>query len=147
MPEPSAVSCKLCRIVVVLALAHVVWGAFRLPGKAVQRRREDIARYEELGPVDYFLKSPGWRGREAIDFVLAHSEPESVVLYDGKTQGAIEFVPGALAPRLLVAVSAMPTGAVASTWAGLPIARARLGERKGAIVIVADETGLHVEVR
>lgn len=135
----------LRRVLIGLLCVHCVWGALRLPDKAIQRRAEDIDRFRELGPIRYFLQARGQTGHEAIDWILANTEPRSSVLYEGPVQGALEFAAGVLAPRLLVA--GPPAESTNAARAGWPLARARLDGEEGVVCLVAGDAGLRVEVR
>jgi len=143
--EPLSPSAKARRVLLVLLLVHVAWGLVRIPDKAIARRRDDIARYDERGPAGYFLKHAKWEGTEAIAWIVANTAADAVILHDGSTRGAFEFAAGALAPRLIVASSAWQPGR--ETMAGRPVACARLGDREGVVHLIASDTGLRVEVR
>lgn len=125
-----------------LLLAHVVWGAVRLPDKAIARRADEIARFRERGPVAHLSGDAAAARVDAIAWLLAHTPARAAIRYDGKAQGALELAAGALAPRLLVAAAAT------APPAGLAFARARLGDREGEVWLLAlADGGLRVEVR
>jgi len=143
--EPPSVSGKARRVLAVLLLVHVAWGAARLPDKAIGRRRDDIARFLDRGQAGYFLQHSNMVGTEAMAWIVANTAAESVILYEGPTKGALEFAPGVLAPRLVVAASACAPGS--ATYAGRQVARGRIGDREGVVHLLASDSGLRVEVR
>lgn len=137
------------RILAALVVVHIVWGLARVPGKVLARRVDDVATYRANGGPAFFLSDKGLRGAAAIEWVLANTPAECVVLWEGDPMGSLEFAPVLLAPRLVVHAKVCPP--TQERYAGLPVARAAFraetGARAGAIVIVAAKTDLHIEVR
>lgn len=132
-------------VLLCLVLIHVVWGLLRIPGRVIARRCDDVRAYQQRGAPAFLLGQEGVGGAVAIEWLLAHTPPECAVLWEGRHNGPLEFAPGLLAPRLLVAVGHCPVDAV--EYAGVPVARAELGGRRGTVVLVASADNLRVEVR
>ena len=85
------------------------------------------------------------RGADVVEWILANVPPDGVVLFRGHTDGPMEFVPGMIAPRLLVREASCP--APLREYHGRPLAcRDEAGERR-AVVVVGGECELHLEVR
>ena len=139
------VSVSAAQVLGFLVVVHLVWGLVRLPTRVFARRIDDVVTFRERGAPGWFLDTPHLRGADAIRWVLQNTAPESVVLWDGEPMGALEFAPTLLAPRLVVAVALCPPAN--EEHAGLPIARATIGERRGAVVLVASKHDVRVEVR
>jgi hypothetical protein len=53
--------------------------------------------------VRFHLDTPHLQGADAVEWVLAHAQPDGAVLHRGAGSGAIEFVPALLWPRLVYA--------------------------------------------
>jgi len=108
-------------LLLALLAAHVLLGAARLPGKVWARRLGDIAAYRDLGAARYFLDDGHLHGAGAIEWLLANTPPDAVVLWRGDSKGALEFAPALLAPRLVVRDDACPPHA--SRHLDRPLAR------------------------
>lgn len=132
-------------VLAALVLVHVVWGLARVPGKVLMRRVADVAAYHERGGAAFFLDGKDLHGAAAIEWVLANTPAQSVVLWEGEPMGSLEFAPTLLAPRLVVHAAICPPTALA--YAGRPVARAAIGDRAGAVVLLATRNDLRVEVR
>ena len=128
-----------------LVVVHVVWGLARVPGKVIARRIDDVAAYRSRGDAAFLLGNARLKGADAIEWVAANTALDAVVLWEGEPRGALEFPPALLAPRLLVEVRACPPGAV--QYAGRTVARGTANDRTGAVVLIAADDGLRVEVR
>lgn len=133
--------------IVLLALiaAHVTLGALRLPGKVIAKRARDIDRYRQVGDIRYFLDTDHQRGWEAVAWIREHVPEDAIVLWQGSAKGPLEFVPGLILPRLLVASHAVP--AEAKTWLGRTIARGIVADRSGVLLIVGESDRVHLAVR
>lgn len=82
-------------------LAHLAIAAVRVPIDVFAKRWRRIAEYRQKGAVRFHLDTKEHEGAEAVEWILDHAPPESVVLHRGATSGAIEFVPPLIWPRLL----------------------------------------------
>ncbi|MGB3967284.1 MAG: hypothetical protein WBO45_11195, partial [Planctomycetota bacterium] len=131
MPAAPASRSKVHGLLLALLGVQIAWGAVRVPDKAIGRRRADIARYQELGAARYFLEHAKFTGWDEVAWLREHTAPDAVVLYEGPARGPLEFAPGLVAPRLLVATSACPV--TATEYAGRPVARARRGATAGTV--------------
>ena len=126
-------------------MAHVVWCAARIPGRVVARRLEDVASYRSLGAPHFFLDGQQG-GAEVVQWILEHVPTDAVVLWRGEVQGSLEFVPGMLAPRLIVAEGACP--APARRYLGRPLAvRRALDGTEHVIVVTGLGKSLRLEAR
>lgn len=129
-----------------LLATHLLWGALRIPGKVYGKRLDRIRRYQEVGGLHYHFDDDHRQGPDLLQLLLASTPPECILLWRGKVQGSIEFVPPMIAPRLLVAESACPTNA--TQLFGRPLARGQLADgRRGIFVLVSHEDGLDLELR
>ena len=116
-------------------MAHVVWCVARVPGRVVARRLEDIESYRALGAPQFFLDGRQQGGAEVVQWILQHVPTDAVVLWRGEVQGSLEFVPGMLAPRLIVAEGACP--APARSYLGRPLAVRRSLDGTEQVIVVA----------
>lgn len=134
------------RLVLLVLLAHVGLGIARLPGVVFARRWHDVAEFEARGAAGYFLDGSPFRGADVVQQLCDEVPPDGAVVCRGDSKGVLEFVPGLLAPRLLVREHLVP-----------PTARAHAGRalagRVGAdgswrrLVLVADGDTLRLEER
>lgn len=129
----------------LLIAAHIALGALRLPGKVIAKRAADITRYQDGGDLRYFLGTDHLHGWEAIAWIREHVPEGDVVLWRGSAKGALEFAPGLLWPRLLVAAGAVPVDA--DTWLGRTIARGTVEDQSGVVVIVGEVDRVRLAVR
>lgn len=116
-------------------MAHVVWCAARVPGRVVARRLEDIESYRSHGAPRFFLDGRQQGGAEVVHWILQHVPSDAVVLWRGEMQGSLEFVPGMLLPRLIVAEGACP--APARSYLGRPLAVRRDPDGAEHVIVVA----------
>lgn len=135
--------------VALLALLslHVGLGLLRLPGKVWTRRVEEVADYRAKGAARFLLDSAQLGGAAELEWLLANTEPDRVILWRWPADGALEFTGALLAPRLVVDERAVP--ADAATFAGRRIATGTLpsGEHGQIIVQGTDDGGLRLTVR
>lgn len=137
---------RVRRILVVVLLAHVGLGIARLPGVVFARRWQDVADFHARGAAGWFLDGSPLHGADVVQWVLANVPPDGAVLCRGDSKGVLEFVPGLIAPRLLVREHLV--AATAREHAGRPLAGR--GEADGTwrrIVVVADGDTLRLEGR
>ncbi len=120
-------------LVLALLVLHVLLGTARVPGVVIARRLDDVAEFERRGAPRFFLDSPRQRGAAAVEWILANVPADAVVLYRGDSKGSIEFVPGLIAPRLLVRADACPAD---DGYHGRPLAR-RSSRDGGKVLVVA----------
>lgn len=128
-----------------LILAHLLWGAVRLPGKALARRVDEIERYRRDGAEHWFLDRGGYSGADVVTWIRDNTPERCVVLWEGERLGAMEFAAALLAPRLFV--RARPDGDDRTEHAGLPIATGSRDGAQGRIVLHAASDGLTLELR
>lgn len=127
-------------------LAHCAIGIVRLPGVGFARRWHDIAEFRARGAAGYFLDGTPFRGADVVQWLLANVPPDGAVVCRGDSKGVLEFLPGLLAPRLVVREHLVPDGT-------RDLAGRALGGAVGAdgrwqrIVVVADGNELRLEGR
>jgi len=148
----SATARRWLRACLLLLAAHVAFAFARVPGKVYGKRAAEIAAYETRGPARYLLGNAGLGGAEVVEWLRAHVPPEAVVLWRGEADGTFEVLAGLLAPRLLVADTALAPGAtvhrVVPDGDERPLARATLPDgRSGVLVVCARADDLALEVR
>lgn len=134
---------SLNRAVLWLVAAHVVWGASRAAFRSAPRTAAEIAAYRRDGAERYLLGSAKLDGADAIDWLRQNTPADAVVAWRGEAQGPIEFAAALLWPRLLVAADDRN----ATNRLGRPFARGTRDGRSGEVVLVAQRTGLTVELR
>ncbi|MEZ5966295.1 MAG: hypothetical protein R3F56_20835 [Planctomycetota bacterium] len=91
------------RICGALALGHLAIAAARVPFDVYGKRWRRIAELRQRGEVRFFLDTKEHDGAAAVDWILQHTQSDTVVLHRGATSGAVEFVPPLIYPRLLYA--------------------------------------------
>lgn len=136
MPDPSQDAHRsrgLGLFLVALLVLHLLLGALRIPGVVVARRCGDVADYQRRGAAGFFLGGPHQHGADVVEWILANVPADGVVLFRGDSKGSLEFVPGLIAPRLLVMDSGCLPGAV--SYAGRPLA-SRHGPGGDRVVVV-----------
>lgn len=103
-PAPAAppTSRRWRRVLWVALLAHVGLGVARLPGVGFARRWREIDDYQTRGAAGYFLDGTPFRGADAVAWLLANVPADGAVVCRGDSKGVLEFLPGLLAPRLVV---------------------------------------------
>ncbi len=144
--SPSRLSRGLWLLPVVALLVHLGLGLARVPGVVFGRRWSDIDDYRARGAAGYFLGGPALRGAEVVQWILANVPADAAVLFRGETNGALEFVPGLIAPRLLVREQAV--AADAREHRGRPLARRTEADgQQRPVVVVGLVDDLRLEVR
>jgi hypothetical protein len=135
------------RLLLALLAAHLVLGVVRLPGRVWAQRVEEVGQYRELGAARFLLDRAKIGGADVIEWLLANTAADSVVLWRPPHDGALEFASALLAPRLLVLDGEVPAGA--TTFVGRHIAQGTVpsGERGLIIVQGTDGGGLRLTVR
>jgi hypothetical protein len=130
----------------VLLVVHLAVAALRLPAKVCGRRADDVAAYR-AGPAKFLLDGAKLAGGADLAWLLQHAPPDSVVLWRWPCDGAVEFAPALLTPRLCVDERAVPPGA--TEYQGLPLARGALpdGTRGTFVVVGTTNEGLELRVR
>ncbi|MCU0862859.1 MAG: glycosyltransferase family 4 protein [Planctomycetes bacterium] len=135
-------------LAMVLLAVHLLLGIVRLPGKVWARRLDDVAAYREQGAVSYLFRGAKLEGAEIVQWLQREVPPDAAVLWRWPCDGALEFPPALLAPRLFVDERAVPPGAV--TAAGRPLARGVLPDGSSGVLVLqgtADGAGLVLRVR
>jgi hypothetical protein len=134
------------RVAVLLLAAHLVIGVARLPDKVFGKRTAEIAGYRQ-GAAQHLLANARLRGGDALAWLLDAAPSEVAVLLRWPVDGAVEFAPALLSPRLLVDERHVPIGAERA--AGRPLFRGTLPDgRRGLVVVHATaDGGLALDVR
>lgn len=117
-----------------LLLAHLAIGVFRVPGVVFARRWQDVADFRARGATGWFLAEPERRGADVVRWIVANVTEDGVVLCTGDSEGALEFVPGMIAPRLLV--RAERCAADARSFRGRPLATRRGADGEPHVVVL-----------
>lgn len=133
------------RMALVLLALHVLLGIARVPTIVIGRRCNAIADLQQRGPARYFLDTPHQHGAEVVEWIRGNVPEGAVVLFRGDSKGSIEFVPGMIAPRLLVAESHVP--ADATTWGGRALATRQQDGGRRIVVVAALGNDLRLEAR
>lgn len=148
MPSPAPRvrrSGGLARLAFLLLALQILLGATRIPTVVIGRRCSDVADHRRRGPVDFFLDTAHQHGAAAVAWIRANVPADGVVLYRGNSKGSIEFVPGMIAPRLLVAEGHCAHDATEHT--GRPLARRGHADGNRVVVLVALDNDLRLEDR
>lgn len=134
-------------VLLVLLSLHVGLGLVRLPGKVWLRRVEEVADYRAKGAARFLLDSAQLGGAAELEWLLANTDPDSVVLWRWPADGALEFTGALLAPRLVVDDRVVPDGA--TTFAGRRIATGTVPSGEHGLITVqgTDDGGLRLTVR
>ena len=133
------------RLSILLLAVHCLWGAARIPTVVIGRRSSDVSAHRQRGAVDFFLDTPHQHGAAAVEWILANVPTNGVVLFRGDSKGSLEFVPGLIAPRLLVAESHCPPGV--TRHSGRPLATRRREDGERVVVLAALGDDLRLEDR
>lgn len=90
--------------VFLLALlgAHLALGIGRIPSRVMMRRLDEIHEYERKGPARFLLEDAKLQGADELEWILANTDRDSVILWRWPSDGALEFAAALLAPRLVV---------------------------------------------
>jgi hypothetical protein len=115
-------------------VAHLIWCAARVPSRVFARRLQDVEDYRVRGAARFFLDGRQHGGAEVVRWIQEHVPADAVVLWRGEMQGALEFVPALLAPRLLVAESACPVSS--RSYMGRPLGVRRETDGSEAVIVV-----------
>ena len=144
--RPRAVGMAVPVLVALLVL-HVAFGVARLPGRVWMRRIDEVAEYRTKGAVRFLLDSAQLGGAAELEWLLANTPPDSVILWRWPADGALEFAAALLAPRLVVDDRALPGGD--STFAGRDVARGTVPSGATGLITVqgTDDGGLRLLVR
>jgi hypothetical protein len=131
---------------VALVVIHILFGAQRMY-KGLERRTQQLEHIAEKGHVDFFLHRKDPAAVPLVQWLLANTGEDAVVLLRGPLwQGTMEVVAALLHPRLVYAEEAVPAGA--RTVHGRPIARGlRPPLGHGTLVLIDDGAHLRLEVR
>lgn len=107
-------------LLLVLLGTHLLLGLVRIPYAVFPKRREEAARYQEVGRVRYLLDTRHGHGWQAVEWLLQNTPPESVILWRGEYKGSFELAGDLLFPRLLYEASRVAPGT--ATLHGRPVA-------------------------
>lgn len=133
-------------LITVAFVVHLLFCAQRLPLKALPARLESVAQWWRVGPVAYHLRDEPLASMKAVDFLVANTAEDCVVLFAGEFRGALELANALLAPRMLYDEAAVPPGA--SSVHGRPLARVRLeGRVEGVVVLESTPDSLRLRLR
>lgn len=134
-------------VLLALLFLHLAIGIGRLPGKVWARRLHEIEQYRQQGAARFLLDSAQLGGTDVLEWLLANTADDSVVLWRWPADGALEFAAALLAPRLVVDDREVPGGA--TTFAGRQIASGTVpsGERGLITIQGTDDGGLRLVVR
>ncbi len=126
-------------LLAVLAL-HVLLGLARLPNKVWGRRLDQVDAYRKQGAAEFLLEGARLEGAHVITWIRDHVPADQAVLWRWPADGALEFVAGLIAPRLLVDERAVEAGA--ELHAGRRLTRGVIPSGgRGLIVVQGTETG------
>lgn len=149
MPNPAPDAGRARGLDVVLAallLLHLLLGLVRVPFKVLGQRCRDVADYERRGAPAFFLGGPHQFGAEVVDWILENVPPDQSVLFRGDSKGSLEFLPGMIAPRLLVMEISCQPGVDSYHGRKLATRRGAGGERE-VVVVAALGNELRLEAR
>lgn len=133
------------RIVAAALLVHVAIGVVRVPGVVWGRRLANIDEYRSRGAVGFVFDAQNLRGAAVVQWILDNVPNDAVVLWRGNSKGALEFVPGLIAPRLLVQESACPPAA--RDCRGRPLAVRVTADGAHVVVLNGGDEELSLEAR
>ena len=140
---------RLQRVLLLVLLGHLAFGATRVPYAAYAKRWREVAEWRERGEVDYQLRLTDAETARIGAWLCAAVPPDAVVLYAGESAGYLQVLAALLAPRLLVRADTV--GAQAEVAAGRPIFRGRppwLGPGPAATpVVVGQRESFALELR
>jgi len=100
--------------------AHLAIGIIRLPTRVIGRRLDEIELYQQKGAARFLLDDAKIQGADEIEWLLANTDKDCVVLWRWPCDGALEFAAALLAPRLIVDERKVSRGD--TTFAGRNIA-------------------------
>jgi len=88
-------------LLVVVLLAHLVFGLLRIPHSVIDKRTDELVSYGKLGGVRYLLDTKYHKGAAAVEWILENTVEDSVFLWRGEYKGSFELVAHLIYPRLL----------------------------------------------
>jgi hypothetical protein len=88
-------------LLLVVLLAHLVFGLARVPHSVVGKRAAERHSYNERGRVRYLLDTKHHKGADAVQWILDNTVEDSVFLWRGQYKGSFELVAHLIYPRLL----------------------------------------------
>lgn len=134
-------------VLLVLLLAHLAIGVGRMPSRVIGRRLDEIDLYEQKGAARFLLEDAKIEGAEQLEWLLANTAEDSVVLWRWPADGALEFAAAVLAPRLVVDERKVEPGS--TRFAGRTIAAGTVpsGERGLIVLQGTDHQGLRLTTR
>ena len=144
-PRPGGGRPRGLLLIAAALVVHLLFCAQRLPLKALPARLESVAQLSRVGPVAYHLRDEPVASLEVVEFLIANTPEDCVLLFSGEDRGTLELVNALLAPRLLYIEATVPQGA--SSVHGRPLARARLAGRGEGVVVLEstlDSLGLRL---
>lgn len=143
----SATGGKAGLVVLILLGAHLAIGIGRMPSRVIGRRLDEIEQYREMGAARYLLENAKIQGADELEWVLANTDENSVILWRWPSDGALEFAAALLIPRLVVDERKVPVGA--TSFAGRDIATGTTpsGERGLITLHGTDTEGLRLTTR
>jgi len=134
------------KILGLALVVHLVFSVQRIETKALIGRLDEIAEWNDKGPIEFHVGSGTETGR-TLQFLADNTPRDALILRRGTMRGLIEHAAALLWPRLLYDIDATEQDATQAH--GRSFARARhpeLGE--GTLVLVAvDKNTLRLELR
>lgn len=118
-------------------IAHIALVLVRVPAKVFGERINKVASWRSEGPARFLFRTSGLQGVEAVEELLRDTPPDAVICWRGDSKGAVEFAPGLLWPRLLVAEASVGTSA--TSFLGRPVARWQGSQRQAVLVVEGAE--------
>ena len=145
-PQRSAAWRAPNLVLFALLGAHLAIGIVRIPSRVISRRLDDIAQHQELGAARFLTESAKLQGADELEWVLANTPANCVVLWRWPADGALEFAAALLAPRLLVDCRQVPAGSTRFADRDIAIGTTPSGEH-GLITLQGTDTdGLRLTV-
>ncbi len=130
----------------LLLVVHLVWAAVRIPRSVFSKRLVEIHQFQEHGSLAFFHGKAPYQGLRDVEWLLAHSPDDCVVLWQGEYKGAFELLSCIARPRLFVHDTAVP--ADASMFLGRPLASGELADgRKGVYLLTANGESVELSIR
>ena len=97
-------------LLLVVLVGHLLLGLLRIPHAVVNKRGDEIALHGKVGHVSYLLDTKHHKGAAQVEWLLANTPEDSVILWRGEYKGSFELVAHLVYPRLLYEESRVAPG-------------------------------------
>lgn len=89
------------QLFLALLVVHILVGLIRIP-RNVSKKLDEISEFQKDGPYAFPFRGRESESAEILTLLATSTSPNSVLYYEGRQKGSMEFAAALLFPRLLI---------------------------------------------